>query len=72
MQVNSQLHAPPTLTPGKEPPEPTGQEAALITELIGMLSRENFLPPPKIKPQLLDHLSHDLVVISTALPHHCK
>jgi hypothetical protein len=34
MEVSGQLHAPPALPPGEEPPVPTGEEAGALGDLI--------------------------------------
>jgi hypothetical protein len=50
---SSQLHAPTALSPGKESPAPTEEEAVWTTELVlAFWRRRNFLPLPGIKLQI--------------------
>jgi hypothetical protein len=52
MEVSGQFNAPAVLSPGKEPPVPTGQEAGWAHNLSGRGGEEkNSQPPPGIEPK---------------------
>jgi hypothetical protein len=58
VEVNGELHAPVSLSPGKEPPVLIGQEAEWSTEPVWTLRRAKCLPVLGIEPRF-----HGLPVI---------
>jgi len=57
MEVRSQLPATAVLSPGKQPPVPTGKEAGWAPELVWTLTKRKIPCPTKNETLVVQHIA---------------
>jgi hypothetical protein len=62
MEVNDQVHAPPTLPPGKEPLVPIGEEAGWAQSRSGRGDKKNSQPLPGLDPPIIQPVAQRYTV----------